>query len=79
MVTIPSSVAFIGASAFSGCSRLECVLFQGNAPTADVSVFSGDTNAIVYYLPGRTGWGSMFGGVCTLFWNPAGLQPHGAG
>jgi hypothetical protein len=33
-------------------------------------VFSGDTNATVYYLPGTTGWGSMFGGRPTKLWNP---------
>jgi hypothetical protein len=34
-------------------------------------VFSGDTNANVYYLTGTAGWGSTFGGRPTALWNPA--------
>jgi hypothetical protein len=34
-------------------------------------VFTGDTNATVYYLPGTTGWGATFGGRPTALWTPA--------
>jgi hypothetical protein len=33
-------------------------------------VFSGDHHAMVYYLPGTTGWGATFDGRPTVLWNP---------
>ena len=70
-VIIGSSVTSIGNYAFYGCTKLTGVYFQGNAPivTNDVSVFSGDINATVYYLPGTTRWGSTFDG------RPTALSP----
>ena len=41
-----------------GCNNLTAVYFQGNAPSVGSSVFDGDNNATVYYLPGTTGWGT---------------------
>jgi hypothetical protein len=38
------------------------VYFQGNAPTADSTVFSADP-AKAYYLPGTAGWSNTFAGV----------------
>jgi hypothetical protein len=69
-VTIPNSVTSIGEYAFAVCTSLTGVYFQGNSPipTNDLSVFSGDTNGIVYYLPGTTGWGTMFDGLPTMPW-----------
>jgi hypothetical protein len=32
-------------------------------------VFSSDTNATVYYLPGTAGWGPTLGGLPTALWN----------
>lgn len=57
--TISNSVTSIGDSAFYDCAGLEGVYFQGNAPTPnnDLTIFSGDTEGIVYYLPNTTGWG----------------------
>jgi hypothetical protein len=71
-VTIPNSVTNIGDFAFSGCASLTSIYSQGNAPTPtnDSSVFSGDNNGIVYYLPATTGWGSTFDGRPTKLWNP---------
>ena len=69
-VTIGNSVTNIGDSAFQNCLSLSGVYFQGNAPAADSSVFSGDTNATVYYLPGTTNWGSTFAGVPAVAWYP---------
>jgi hypothetical protein len=71
-LTIGNSVTNIGASAFSFCTSLTGVYFQGNAPTADSSVFAGDTNATAYYLPGTTGWGAFFTntGIPAVLWNP---------
>ena len=63
-----SSVTSIGSYAFSCCASLTPVYFQGSAPTADSSVFAGDTNSTVYYLPGTTGWETAFGGRPTTLW-----------
>jgi BspA type Leucine rich repeat region (6 copies) len=75
-VTIPNSVTSIGQGAFAGCSDLSGVFFLGNAPGSgnDSSVFSSDTSVTVYYLPGTTGWGSMFDGVPAVLWNPQGTS-----
>jgi len=48
---------------------LRGVYFQGNAPSLGGSVFGGDDNATVYYLPGTTGWGMTFGGRPTALWS----------
>ena len=77
-VTIPSSVTSIGIYAFQDCSSLTSVYFQGNAPSADSSVFYED-NAIVYYLPWTTGWdAATFGGLSTAVGSQQ-LQAGGAG
>jgi hypothetical protein len=68
-VTIPNSVTNIGSYAFYDNTKLTSIYFKGNAPIADSSVFSSDTNT-VYYLPGTTGWGMTFGGRPTKLWNP---------
>jgi BspA type Leucine rich repeat region (6 copies) len=78
-VTIPSSVTSIeggpgyygGGGAFEGCTSLTGVYFEGNAPSDDSSEFSGAYNATVYYLPGTTNWGAMFGGRPTALWLPS--------
>jgi hypothetical protein len=88
-ITIPNSVTSIGLDAFWYCTSLTASYFKGNAPTADSTVFSFDTNT-VYYLPGTTGWGATFGGLPTAPWflpNPQilnhsagfGVQPGGFG
>src|ERR1039458_2014069 len=76
-VIIPGSVTTLGATAFYGCYNLTAVYFRGNAPTLMPSLngtgynnFAGDTNAIVYYMPGTTGWGTTFGGLPTAPWVP---------
>ncbi|MFZ0829484.1 MAG: leucine-rich repeat protein [Verrucomicrobiia bacterium] len=61
-ITIPSSVTSIGNSAFADCTGLEAAYFQGNAPSADSTVFSGDPGT-VYYFGGTIGWYSPFGGM----------------
>jgi hypothetical protein len=72
-VTIPSSVINIGGAAFDGCSSLTGAYFQGNAPSADSSVFQGDHN-IVYYTYGTLGWGPTYGDRPTAVWYP--LPPY---
>ena len=67
-VTIPDSVTNIGSSAFQDYSSLTGIYFKGNASSADSTVFYGDSNATVYYLPGTTGWYTPFGGVPAVPW-----------
>ncbi len=67
-VTILGSVSGIGDYAFYACQRLTSISFQGNAPTADASVFFTDLSATVYYLPGTSGWSSTFAGLPTMLW-----------
>jgi hypothetical protein len=70
-LTIPNSVAFIAQGLFYDCTSLRGAYFLGNAPRLEVdSLFSAVATAIVYYLPGTTGWGSTFGGRPTALWQP---------
>jgi hypothetical protein len=78
-VTIPSSVTTIRNYAFYGCIGITGLYFQGNAPALYSSVFSGDSNATAYCLPGTTGWGDFSAntGIPTALWflpNPLILQ-----
>jgi hypothetical protein len=70
-VMIPASVASIGGNAFVNCNSLTNVFFKGNAPAIGgrSGLFSG-VNGTVYYLPGAFGWGSTYGGLPTVLWNP---------
>jgi hypothetical protein len=69
-VTIGNSVTNIGNRAFYGCTKLAGVYFRGNATSLGLSAFASDPNATIYYLPGTTGWGPMFGGRPAVLWNP---------
>jgi hypothetical protein len=69
-ITIPASVISLGSLAFSDCTNLTEIHFLGNAPTADLTVFSGDNHAIVYYPQGTTGWSSPFDGLLAGQQNP---------
>jgi hypothetical protein len=68
-VTMGNGVASIEDWAFSQCPGLTGVYFQGNAPTIGGYAFRG-AYAIVYYLPGTSGWGPTYGGLPTMLWNP---------
>jgi hypothetical protein len=82
-ITIPYSVRLLAYNAFFGCDNLHSVFFQGDAPEiiADgftyqdaKDVFSNSNSptgldpAIVYYLPGTTGWSSIYAGLPTDYW-----------
>jgi hypothetical protein len=64
-LTIPSSVTRIDSWAFVSCTSIKKIYFEGNAPTIGSPVFPG---AVIYYLPGTTGWGPTFGGLPTALW-----------
>jgi hypothetical protein len=76
--TIGSAVTYIGDYFFTACPKLTGVYFRGNRPDVGSSVFSGDNNPIVYYLPGTTGWSANFAGDPTALWNPQ-VQPGSLG
>jgi hypothetical protein len=69
-VTISNSVSNIASYAFSSCPDLTDAYFLGNAPTADCTVFSGDTKATVHYFPNTTGWGPTFACRPAVPWLP---------
>ena len=68
-VTVGNSVTNIGTGAFYCCTSLRGVYFLGNTPSLGANEFTFDNTAIVYYLPGTTGWGSTFGGLLTTPWS----------
>jgi hypothetical protein len=89
-ITIPSSVTNIDGYAFyttASSPELSGIFFQGNAPSVGGYAFYGEDNATAYFLPGTTNWGSNFGGLPTLLWNPQaqtgdggfGVQTNGFG
>ncbi len=71
-ITIGTGVTGIEGAGFSGCACVTGVYFKGNAP-GDLGeyLFARADRAIVYYLPGTTGWGPTFGGRPTALWRPA--------
>jgi hypothetical protein len=74
-VTIGKGLAFLGVGAFSWCTNLVGVYFQGNAPTPGQNMFGEDIFhnadlATLYYLQGSTGWSAMYAGRPTVLWNP---------
>jgi hypothetical protein len=78
-VTFPGSITNVGNGTFAGCNNLTGVYFQGNAPSlGGFDVFFQDPKAIVYYLPGTTGWGSTLSGYPTVLWNPQAQTDDGS-
>ena len=70
-VSFPNSITSLGDEAFEDCYSLNGIYFGGNAPQVGRDVFDGDGNAVVYYLPGTTGWASTFAGSATALWLPS--------
>ena len=68
-VTIPATVAGVGANAFIGCNQLTAAYFAGSAPPDTGDQFSFDAAATVYHLDGAAGWGATFGGAPTASWS----------
>jgi BspA type Leucine rich repeat region (6 copies) len=70
-IYVSSGVSYIGDYTFLNCSSLSGLFFGGNAPDrGTLYVFSGATNAIVYYLPETTGWDSWSSPPPAVLWNP---------
>jgi len=67
-VTIPKSVTRIGEEAFFYCTNLTGAYFEGTPPSIGLYAFDFDPNAVVYYLPGATGWGATYGMRPTAQW-----------
>jgi hypothetical protein len=78
---VGKGLAYLGDGTFTYCNNLLSVYFQGNAPPfgaseypAPTSPFFNATNAIVYYLPGTSGWGPSYAGRPAVLWNPQDLS-----
>ena len=76
-VIVGKGLAYLGNGTFTYCDKLVSVYFAGDAPAfgaseypAPTSPFFNATNAIVYYLPGTSGWGPTYAGRPAILWNP---------
>jgi hypothetical protein len=76
-VIFGKGLAYLGNGTFTYCNNLLSVYFRGDAPPfgasgypVPTSPFFNATNAIVYYLPGTTGWGPSYAGRPAVLWNP---------
>jgi hypothetical protein len=75
-VTVGKGLTYLGLGAFTFCTNLGAVYFEGNAPDYgsfpifDAGPFWNATSVIVYYLPGTTGWGPTYAGRPTALWGP---------
>jgi hypothetical protein len=85
-VTIGSNVTSIVGEAFMDCTSLTEIYLRGNAPSlspvnaGNVGAFYGDS-AILYYLPGTTGWYTPFGGLPAVLYAGSlevSVSPQGA-
>jgi hypothetical protein len=71
-VTIPASITTIKDWAFTDCSNLSVVFFEGNAPKleSDWRAFTGCDNATIYYTPETLGWSDWWCQHEAVLWNP---------
>ncbi|MGA2659967.1 MAG: leucine-rich repeat domain-containing protein [Verrucomicrobiota bacterium] len=74
-LTIPKSITGIGDAAFADCGSLRSAYFEGNAPIAAWSSFSGSFDVTVYYQPGTMGWRNTFADASARLWNPKAKTP----
>ncbi len=84
-VIIGKGLTYLGNGTFTRCDQLVGVYFQGDAPTFGWSPtpilttpFFYATNAIVYYVPGTSGWGPTYAGQPTALWGPHPLTRDGS-
>lgn len=67
---VPKTVTAVGNGAFTDCTLLTAVYFQGDAPSVGVAPFVGAAELTVGFLAGTVGWGTSFGGRPTAPWLP---------
>jgi hypothetical protein len=84
-VIIGKGLGYLGDGTFTYCANLVSVYFEGSAPVfgasqypAPTTPFFNATNAIVYYLPGTSGWGPTYAGRPAMLWNPQALTTDGS-
>ena len=71
-VMVGGGISNLGEYQLSYCPRLKSLYFTGNAPAANATSFQNSSTATIYYLPGKTGWGSLFlNRIRTTLWLPA--------
>jgi hypothetical protein len=68
-LVVPASVKAIANYAFSGCTALTQLSYDGNAPAflGDYAFFN-TPQLTNYFVPGTRGWGSAFGGRPAAPW-----------
>lgn len=64
------TVTSIGDAAFYGCTSLTGVYFKGNVPGGGLNLLFDASSATVYFLPGTTGWDTLFAGFPVVMWDP---------
>jgi hypothetical protein len=71
-VTIPETVEYFLGDTFSKCFSLESVVFLGEPPLFNSSVFAeNDPDLIVYYIQGTPGWDQTYAEVPTAPFLPS--------
>lgn len=69
-VIVGSGLNDIGFQVFAYCYSLAGAYFTTNAPAMNADAFDDDFLATAYYLPGMTGWSTVFDGLPTALWLP---------
>ncbi len=84
-VIIGKGLAYLGNGTFTSCGNLRSIYFLSNAPPFGdfcnpvcTNPFFHATNAVIYYLPGTTGWTSTYAGQPALLWNPMAQTTDGS-
>lgn len=67
-LTFPAGVSFIGENAFFNCTSLLSLKFFGDAPEIENPIYYANQST-VYYLEGKSGWGTTFAGRPTAKWS----------
>lgn len=69
-VSIGKGIRSIGDRAFSSCPELRRFYFTGDYISPGGSMFDPHFQVTVYYLPGTTGWTSLYAWQRAQLWNP---------
>lgn len=70
-VVFHNGLAALGANVFSQCTTLEGIYTAGDAPDVETDSLKGlDESAVVYYLPGTSGWNATLNNLATDEWLP---------